>query len=104
MTRIPKCADLILNKVSGAPGFWIGNVIVMAGVSSIMRAMLDEVGCNSARWPRPIRQSRSVAIRSSIPGPNTNVVLRARDIQKLALAKRAVEDMLEQVRQAQSSR
>ena len=69
MTRIPKCADLILNKVSGAPGFWIGNVIVMAGVSSIMRAMLDEVGCNSARWPRPIRQSRSVAIRSSIPGP-----------------------------------
>ena len=46
MTRIPKCADLILNKVSGAPGFWIGNVIVMAGVSSIMRAMLDEVGCN----------------------------------------------------------
>ena len=66
MTRIPKCADLILNKVSGAPGFWIGNVIVMAGMSSIMRAMLDEVGCNSARWPRPIRQSRSVAIRSSI--------------------------------------
>ena len=30
-------------------------------------------------------------------GPNTNVVLRARDAQKLALAKRAVEDMLERV-------
>jgi molybdopterin-biosynthesis enzyme MoeA-like protein len=29
-------------KVSGAPGFWIGNVIVMAGVPSIMQAMLDE--------------------------------------------------------------
>ena len=43
MTRIPKCADLILNKVSGAPGFWIGSVIVMAGVPSIMQAMLDEV-------------------------------------------------------------
>jgi len=43
MTRIPKGADLILNKVSGAPGFWIGNVIVMAGVPSIMPAMLDEV-------------------------------------------------------------
>ena len=42
MTRIPKGADLILNKVSGAPGFWIGNVIVMAGVPSIMQAMLDE--------------------------------------------------------------
>jgi molybdopterin-biosynthesis enzyme MoeA-like protein len=43
MTRIPKGADLILNKVSGAPGFWIDNVIVMAGVPSIMQAMLDEV-------------------------------------------------------------
>jgi hypothetical protein len=29
-------------------------------------------------------------------GPNTNVVLRARDPQKLALAKYAVEDMLDQ--------
>src|SRR6266480_4844580 len=35
LTRIPKGADLILNKVSGAPGFWIGNAIVMAGVPSI---------------------------------------------------------------------
>jgi hypothetical protein len=30
-------------------------------------------------------------------------VLRARDPQKLAFAKRAVEDMLERVRRAQSS-
>jgi molybdopterin-biosynthesis enzyme MoeA-like protein len=44
MTRIPKGADLVLNQVSGAPGFWIGNVIVLAGVPSIMQAMLDEVG------------------------------------------------------------
>ena len=36
-------------------------------------------------------------------GPNTNVALRARDGQKLAQAKRAVEDMLERVRRAQSS-
>ena len=34
-------------------------------------------------------------------GPNTNVVLRARDAQKLAQAKRAVEEMLERVRRAQ---
>jgi molybdenum cofactor synthesis domain-containing protein len=44
MTRIPKGADLVLNEVSGAPGFWIGNVIVLAGVPSIMQAMLDQVG------------------------------------------------------------
>src|SRR5262245_32062337 len=43
MTRIPKGAELVLNKVSGAPGFWIDNVIVMAGVPSIMQALLDEV-------------------------------------------------------------
>ena len=36
-------------------------------------------------------------------GPNTNVVLRARDAQKLAQVKRAVEDMLEQGRRAQSN-
>jgi molybdopterin-biosynthesis enzyme MoeA-like protein len=35
--------------------------------------------------------------------PNTNVVLRAHDAQKLALAKRAVEDMLERVRRTQSN-
>ena len=35
-------------------------------------------------------------------GPNTNVVLRARDAQKLAQAKRGVEEMLERVRRAQS--
>ena len=34
---------LVANKVSGAPGFCIGNVIVMAGVPAIMQAMLDEV-------------------------------------------------------------
>jgi hypothetical protein len=35
-------------------------------------------------------------------GPNTDVVLRARDVQTLARAKRAVEDMLERVWGAQS--
>src|SRR6202000_2839003 len=43
MARIPAGAELVLNKVSAAPGFWIGNVIVMAGVPSIMQAMLDYV-------------------------------------------------------------
>ena len=36
MTRIPAGADLVHNKVSAAPGFWLGNVIVMAGVPTIM--------------------------------------------------------------------
>ena len=43
MARIPQGGELIENKVSKAPGFMIGNVIVMAGVPSIMQAMLDGV-------------------------------------------------------------
>ena len=43
MTRVPAGAELVLNKVSAAPGFWIGNVIVMAGVPHIMQVMLDYV-------------------------------------------------------------
>jgi molybdenum cofactor synthesis domain-containing protein len=43
MARIPAGASLIENGISKAPGFRIGNVIVMAGVPSIMQAMLDVV-------------------------------------------------------------
>jgi molybdenum cofactor synthesis domain-containing protein len=43
MARIPHGAELVLNKISKAPGFWIENVIVMAGVPLIMQSMLDEV-------------------------------------------------------------
>jgi molybdenum cofactor synthesis domain-containing protein len=43
MCRIPKGADLILNPISAAPGFKIGNVMVMAGVPRIMQAMLENV-------------------------------------------------------------
>ncbi len=43
MARIPDGADLIQNATILAPGFKLGNVIVMAGVPSIMQAMLDIV-------------------------------------------------------------
>lgn len=43
MARMPEGAQLILNKVSGAPGIRIGNVYVMAGVPRIFRAMLEAV-------------------------------------------------------------
>jgi molybdopterin-biosynthesis enzyme MoeA-like protein len=129
MTRVPKGAALVLNKVSGAPGFWIGNVIVMAGVPSIMQAMLDEVAPKLKIGVRMLSETVRADAREGDIGmqlgeiaeanpevaigsypffdpqhrPNTNVVLRARDAQKLALAKRAVEDMLERVRRTQSN-
>jgi len=40
MANTPEGATLIDNPVSAAPGFQIGNVFVMAGVPSIMQAML----------------------------------------------------------------
>jgi molybdenum cofactor synthesis domain-containing protein len=43
MARIPHGADLVDNPISRAPGFKLGNVVVMAGVPSIMQAMLDAV-------------------------------------------------------------
>jgi molybdenum cofactor synthesis domain-containing protein len=130
MTRIPKGADLVLNKVSGAPGMWIGNVIVMAGVPSIMQAMLDEVAPKLKTGVRMLAETIRADAREgdigtqlgeiakanpqvaigSYPffdpqrGANTNVVLRARDAEKLALAKAAVEEILQRVRGAQTSK
>lgn len=43
MARIPQGAELVANVVSKAPGFRIGNVIVMAGVPRIMQSMLEVV-------------------------------------------------------------
>jgi molybdenum cofactor synthesis domain-containing protein len=43
MARIPEGATLIKNPVSGAPGFQLENVFVMAGVPKIMTGMLEDV-------------------------------------------------------------
>jgi len=44
MARIPEGGELVRNPVSGPPGFMIGNVFVLAGVPSIMRGMLEDIG------------------------------------------------------------
>ena len=41
MARVPEGAELIPNKMSGAPGIKIGNVFLMAGVPHIAAQMLD---------------------------------------------------------------
>jgi molybdenum cofactor synthesis domain-containing protein len=60
MARIPEGAKLIDNAISRAPGFMIGNVIVMAGVPRIMQVMLDAVMPRLAKG-RPML-ARSVRI------------------------------------------
>ncbi|MGL5116894.1 MAG: competence/damage-inducible protein A [Beijerinckiaceae bacterium] len=57
MARIPEGADLIENPISRAPGFKLGNVIVMAGVPNIMQAMLDHVAPTLATGLRMVAES-----------------------------------------------
>jgi molybdenum cofactor synthesis domain-containing protein len=124
MARIPDGARLVPNKVSGAPGFWIGNVITMAGVPAIMQAMLDAVAPDLKTGAKMMSETIRADAREgdvgtelgevakahpevmigSYPffdeksGPNTNIVVRGRDPQKIAAAKAAVETMLAKVR------
>jgi|TARA_B110000263_G_C15302118_1_gene508525 molybdenum cofactor synthesis domain-containing protein len=39
MARTPEFAELLINEVSGAPGFKVENVFVMAGIPRVMQAM-----------------------------------------------------------------
>ncbi|GGA58471.1 competence/damage-inducible protein A [Sphingomonas psychrolutea] len=41
MARVPEGADLIENRMSGAPGIHVGNIFIMAGVPHITAGMLD---------------------------------------------------------------
>ena len=43
MAEVPAGAELVENSVSIAPGFWIENVIVMAGIPAVMQAMFEAV-------------------------------------------------------------
>jgi molybdenum cofactor synthesis domain-containing protein len=123
MARIPQGAELVENKISTAPGFWLGNVIVMAGVPAIMQAMLDSVSGKLKTGEKmlsetvradaregdigtplgEIAKANPDVIIGSYPffdgqGPNTNIVVRGRDAAKLAAVKNAVEKMLAQVK------
>jgi len=124
MARLPAGAELVLNKISAAPGFRIGNVIVMAGIPQVMQAMLEYVTPQLKTGAKMLSETVRAdcregdigtelgAIAAAHPGvvigsypfmdekraANTHVVLRSRDPQKLAAAKAAVEAMLAQVR------
>lgn len=43
MARVPEGAELIENRLSGAPGIQIGNIFMMAGVPHITAQMLDSL-------------------------------------------------------------
>ena len=116
MARIPAGAELVRNATSKAPGFWIGNVIVMAGVPVIMQSMMDTVGPQLRSGARIMVESLdaggipegSYAMRleeiarahpgvsiGSYPhfsgaGVRNQIVLRSRDAERLAQAAQSV--------------
>ena len=70
MALVPRGASLIENSTGGPPGFQIGNVYVMAGIPSVMRAMLSSL--QSKLVGGAVLQSRSVTAfvaESTIAGP-----------------------------------
>ena len=119
MARIPEGGSLIANPVSGAPGFQIGNVFVMAGVPRIMQAMLADIEPRLVKGP-PMLSETVVAwvgegdlakpfgavqarfadvVMGSYPFEDngrfgSNLVLRGRDAARLAAARAEVEAML----------
>jgi molybdenum cofactor synthesis domain-containing protein len=120
MARIPLGADLIENSMSKAPGFMIGNVIVMAGVPIIMHAMLDAAAPRLRTGARVLVETieaeaipegryakdlaalaarfEEVSIGSyphfSSAGVRNQIVLRARDASKLGAAAAATREMI----------
>ena len=124
MTRIPEGADLVENTISRAPGFKIGNVFVLAGVPSVMQAMLDgavkemrtgavmqvetvEAGqVPEGLYGDPlgaIAQVRPAVSIGSYPSFKdgrfmNQIVVRGREGAAVAEAKAAVEAMLERIR------
>ena len=119
MARIPEGAELVANPVTKAPGFRIGNVIVMAGVPSILQAMLDAVAPTLATGAKmlsetvvaPLKEgdvaTALAAFAKAHPGVlvgsyphfdggrfRTSIVLRARDVALLAAAKADAEALV----------
>jgi molybdenum cofactor synthesis domain-containing protein len=120
MARIPEGAEPIQSATILAPGFRIGNVIVMAGVPSIMQAMMDivaptlEVGermlsesvranCREGDIGTPLREIAEAHPDTTIGSypfldengrPNTSLVVRSRDQARLTAAMDEVRVML----------
>jgi molybdenum cofactor synthesis domain-containing protein len=120
MARMPEGADLIENPISRAPGFRIGNVYVLAGVPAVMQAMLDFAARTmktgalmqveviaAGSLPEGLYGEALGAIALAHPNVaigsypsfrdgrfNNQIVVRGKDEEAVAAARRAVEEMV----------
>ena len=127
MARIPDGAELIRNDVSKAPGFRLGNVIVMAGVPAIMQAMLDNVvpglvkgvpvtalTIEAAGLPEGLYAAGLGEIAAAFPvlsigsypsyapsGFTNQIIVRGRDLPQLREAEGRIRELLDRLRAAQ---
>ncbi len=122
MALIPKGAQLVRNSVSGAPGFQIGNVFVMAGVPGIMRAMLEDIVPRLKTGTPVVSRTIAAALGESTMakslgeiqlrhpavaigsypafgpgGPKVTLVARGRDRNKVEAAAQEIETMLREL-------
>ncbi|GAA4038554.1 molybdopterin-binding protein [Sphingomonas rosea] len=72
MARVPDGAELIVNKVSGAPGIRHGNIFILAGVPHITAGMLDAL-TGTLEGGRPVV---SVTIGGMVPESEVADLLR----------------------------
>jgi molybdenum cofactor synthesis domain-containing protein len=118
MARIPVGATLFRNPVSGAPGFKIKNVFVMAGVPRIMQAMFLGFEPTLAQGQPMLSNTVTGMLRESeiafemeeiqkqnpdveigsypldAPGPSVSLVLRSVDEKKLKTATEKIVAMV----------
>jgi molybdenum cofactor synthesis domain-containing protein len=125
MSRIPAGAALVDNPISKAPGFRLGNVIVMAGVPSIMQAMLDAAAPGLETGEKIIAETIEAGgipegrygdalsvIAAAHPGVSigsypsfsdgrfrNQIVVRAKDPAKIAGAREAIAAMIAALRE-----
>ncbi len=130
MARIPEGADLIANPISKAPGFKLGNVIVMAGVPSIMQAMLDAAVATLRTGTKMISRTLEAGsipegiygtalgeVAAAHPGVSigsypsftaagfeNRIVMRSKNAELVDAAEKAVVDMLTRLHAERGSR
>jgi molybdenum cofactor synthesis domain-containing protein len=119
MARIPLGGELIDNPISGAPGFRLGNVLVLAGIPAVMQAMFESAAhllhggarLLSATLTAPLMEGDIAEGLGAIQGRQPNVeigsypyyregryglsiVLRSTDARDLAKAADAVRALM----------
>ena len=130
MARIPDGAMLVENAVSKAPGFMLGNVIVMAGVPAIMQSMLAFIVPHLRGGEKMIAETLETTglpegayaaglgeIATAHPAVSigsypsfrdgafhNQIVVRGRDAEAVAAAVRAVTALVEQLHAGRPAR